>query len=282
MGARNAPGAAAGRMGVRGGLGAPASAGPRPREPRRPRPRAPAGPDRALPPRSARFRRLEARRTSTTSSPRWARAPRRRRRPAGPPPPRAVAPVRRVHGRRRRLRAAWRRRPGAMASPRHAAAGRRSPRGRRAPPPTGPPAPPPPPPQANALLNQVSGGAAPGTQSPGVQSSIDELEALGYVCDESGCVLVLPNEMSDDEGEGGGRFRFGRGLCPRPGSRVIGRSPGSALERGGGGQGAEGRAVAGAPAGPHTCAPLLSTPAPGANTLNSYIEGRGWGLGMLE
>ncbi|GBF97883.1 hypothetical protein Rsub_10238 [Raphidocelis subcapitata] len=70
--------------------------------------------------------------------------------------------------------------------------------------------------EANALLNAVTAGGEP---LPGVQESIDELTALGFVCDESGCVLVLPTESSDDEA---------------------------------------------------------------ANTLNTYISGRGWGLGMLE
>lgn len=57
--------------------------------------------------------------------------------------------------------------------------------------------------EANALLNAVSGGTAPPKQyySPGVQESIDELTGLGFVCDESGCVLVLPTESTDEEGE---------------------------------------------------------------------------------
>ncbi|KAI8468763.1 MAG: hypothetical protein J3K34DRAFT_426171 [Monoraphidium minutum] len=56
--------------------------------------------------------------------------------------------------------------------------------------------------QANALLDSVAGGSAPQKQyySPGVQESIDELTGLGFVCDESGCVLVLPTESTDDEG----------------------------------------------------------------------------------
>jgi hypothetical protein len=33
------------------------------------------------------------------------------------------------------------------------------------------------------------------------QESIDELTGLGFVCDESGCVLVLPAESTDDDGE---------------------------------------------------------------------------------
>lgn len=53
--------------------------------------------------------------------------------------------------------------------------------------------------EANALLNAVAGG----TQAPdqAVQDSIEGLTALGFVCDESGCVLVLPHESSDEEGE---------------------------------------------------------------------------------
>lgn len=57
--------------------------------------------------------------------------------------------------------------------------------------------------EANALLNAVAtGGAAPAPASAakGVQQSIEELEGLGYVCDESGCVLVVASESSDDEG----------------------------------------------------------------------------------
>lgn len=34
-----------------------------------------------------------------------------------------------------------------------------------------------------------------------MQASIDELQGLGYVCDESGCVLVLPGDRSGDESE---------------------------------------------------------------------------------
>lgn len=37
--------------------------------------------------------------------------------------------------------------------------------------------------------------------TPGVRASIDELEGLGYVCDESGCVLVLPGDQQREEGE---------------------------------------------------------------------------------
>lgn len=51
--------------------------------------------------------------------------------------------------------------------------------------------------EANELLNAVAGGKAPAPA--GVQESIDGLTAAGFVCDESGCVLVLPQE-SEDEG----------------------------------------------------------------------------------
>lgn len=51
--------------------------------------------------------------------------------------------------------------------------------------------------EANELLLALSGasagGAAPAaSSSPDVLASIDELNELGYECDESGCVLVLP------------------------------------------------------------------------------------------
>lgn len=53
---------------------------------------------------------------------------------------------------------------------------------------------------ANALLNNLQAGEPmPATQ--GVRASIDELEGLGYVCDESGCVLVLPGDQQREEGE---------------------------------------------------------------------------------
>ncbi|WIA16699.1 hypothetical protein OEZ85_013356 [Tetradesmus obliquus] len=46
--------------------------------------------------------------------------------------------------------------------------------------------------EANALLENLSAGMPSGT--PALQASIDELEQMGYVCDESGCVLVLPGD----------------------------------------------------------------------------------------
>ncbi|KIY94578.1 hypothetical protein MNEG_13383 [Monoraphidium neglectum] len=59
--------------------------------------------------------------------------------------------------------------------------------------------------EANALLNAVTGGDAAPKQyyTAGVQESIDELTGLGFVCDESGCVLVLPAESTDDDGADG-------------------------------------------------------------------------------
>lgn len=45
--------------------------------------------------------------------------------------------------------------------------------------------------EANALLERVSNGQPLGSS---YQASIDELSELGYVCDESGCVLVLPGD----------------------------------------------------------------------------------------
>lgn len=52
---------------------------------------------------------------------------------------------------------------------------------------------------ANALLDNLQSGE-PVRSTPGVQASIDELQGLGYVCDESGCVLVLPGDRQQDEG----------------------------------------------------------------------------------
>eukprot|EP00878_Enallax_costatus_P034577 GHUV01038352.1.p1 GENE.GHUV01038352.1~~GHUV01038352.1.p1 ORF type:complete len:201 (+),score=35.46 GHUV01038352.1:205-807(+) len=45
---------------------------------------------------------------------------------------------------------------------------------------------------ANALLDNLSAGA--GLPDESVQASIEELSSMGYVCDESGCVLVLPGD----------------------------------------------------------------------------------------
>jgi hypothetical protein len=53
---------------------------------------------------------------------------------------------------------------------------------------------------ANALLDNLQAGE-PMPATPGVRASIDELEGLGYVCDESGCVLVLPGDQQREEGE---------------------------------------------------------------------------------
>lgn len=49
--------------------------------------------------------------------------------------------------------------------------------------------------EANALLDQVSHG-----EYAGLQASIDELEDLGYTCDESGCVLILPEKPKRAQG----------------------------------------------------------------------------------
>jgi hypothetical protein len=51
---------------------------------------------------------------------------------------------------------------------------------------------------ANALLNNLQSGE-PMPSTPGVQASIDELQGLGYVCDESGCVLVLPGDRQRED-----------------------------------------------------------------------------------
>jgi hypothetical protein len=58
--------------------------------------------------------------------------------------------------------------------------------------------------EANALLNAVSSGvpgaaAVAAAGASGVLQSIDELEQLGFVCDESGCVLVLPTAEPDSD-----------------------------------------------------------------------------------
>lgn len=45
---------------------------------------------------------------------------------------------------------------------------------------------------ANALLDNLSAGTPVPQES--IQASIDELSEMGYVCDESGCVLVLPGD----------------------------------------------------------------------------------------
>lgn len=45
--------------------------------------------------------------------------------------------------------------------------------------------------EANALLENLSGG---GALPPSLQASIDELQEMGYVCDESGCVLMMPGD----------------------------------------------------------------------------------------
>jgi hypothetical protein len=51
--------------------------------------------------------------------------------------------------------------------------------------------------EANALLDSVSHGEYTGA---GLQASIDELEDLGYTCDESGCVLILPEKPKRAQG----------------------------------------------------------------------------------
>lgn len=45
---------------------------------------------------------------------------------------------------------------------------------------------------ANALLDDLSAGG--GLPEDSVQARIEELSQMGYVCDESGCVLVLPGD----------------------------------------------------------------------------------------
>lgn len=56
--------------------------------------------------------------------------------------------------------------------------------------------------EASDLLNKAEGRAAAGQPLQTVTSmeSMEELEGLGYVCDESGCVLVF----SENDGEDGG------------------------------------------------------------------------------
>lgn len=50
---------------------------------------------------------------------------------------------------------------------------------------------------ANALLDSMSAGTTPLSM---LQASIDELEQMGYVCDESGCVLVDPHDADSMSG----------------------------------------------------------------------------------
>lgn len=52
---------------------------------------------------------------------------------------------------------------------------------------------------ANALLDSMSAGTTPLSM---LQASIDELEQMGYVCDESGCVLVDPHDADSMSGAG--------------------------------------------------------------------------------
>jgi hypothetical protein len=52
---------------------------------------------------------------------------------------------------------------------------------------------------ANALLDNLSSGMPAGSPAS-LQDSIDELQSMGYVCDESGCVLVLPGSQDGAEG----------------------------------------------------------------------------------
>jgi hypothetical protein len=53
---------------------------------------------------------------------------------------------------------------------------------------------------ANALLDNLQAGNPPSPGAMSLQGSIDELSALGYMCDESGCVLVLPGDHGSGEG----------------------------------------------------------------------------------
>jgi hypothetical protein len=53
---------------------------------------------------------------------------------------------------------------------------------------------------ANALLSNLQSGE-PSSSINSAQASIEELQGLGYVCDESGCMLVLPGDSSRDESE---------------------------------------------------------------------------------
>jgi len=55
--------------------------------------------------------------------------------------------------------------------------------------------------EASSLLSKVSNGETIGESIPTMQQSVEELEQLGYVCDESGCVLVLPHERESAKGE---------------------------------------------------------------------------------
>lgn len=50
------------------------------------------------------------------------------------------------------------------------------------------------------MLESLSAGNPPAAS---LQASIDELAEMGYVCDESGCVLVLPGDRERASGGSG-------------------------------------------------------------------------------
>jgi len=58
----------------------------------------------------------------------------------------------------------------------------------------------------------AGGAAASGAASPEMLASIDELNELGYECDASGCVLVLPGQRRRGESAGPGAAAAGDSL----------------------------------------------------------------------
>ena len=76
--------------------------------------------------------------------------------------------------------------------------------------------------EANALPERVTGGKP---LPPQFLQSVDELEELGYVCDESGCVLVLPGRDDESDGAYGQSQRAGaNSLRPATFSRLAPRN----------------------------------------------------------
>ena len=89
--------------------------------------------------------------------------------------------------------------------------------------------------EVNALMERVSGKPLPAS----MLSTIDDLEELGYVCDESGCVLVLPSMDEESDGAFSGSrwrargapkppFSVGRGSSNREGAPRVFRERGPA------------------------------------------------------
>lgn len=128
---------------------------------------------------------------------------------------------------------------------------------------------------AEALLNMASGGARRAAAPPAIpvsQQSIDEMAALGYVCDESGCVLVLPTESIDDAAGARGEERSGCGWGEH-GARAQRGPPGAAVPP-------SPATACPAPRHPSARPPLLTPFMPPGPTLGFFLEGGGWGVGV--